>query len=641
MNSKVLKRFYTAASLYFLIALIFLVIHIFSTERISGIRGNINYIGRSTKPSRLRPAEIRKMKVFFNGLELFVDPLHRLKVITSDGITHPLKFENYSLTDNGINLHFNHEVNLLIISDIHSKKVLLQPDLPLTIPPMERLILPAQWMKGYQLTLEEDLYRLHKGENENFYLTMPENTIIKEDAHLLDIDVSNNILRDIVLEETLTGSGRTLQDWFEKEGDRDLVSAYARELQQYAEKVFLSVRGRMDSEGFINDKAGERYFSENAVNLLLIESLERGMYPETQSELQAVASRNRSRLSNLSAVYLGDIVTQGGNMISSDWRFQTQLNSGLSSQAYSFFEYRGLYNFFNSQIGLYKKTVDLENLAMENKDHTEDYLYQLNRLEFLLEAEYAQPNTERLAVIKQQLEEILLANVFWIKEDLLLFDEQGIAQMEASLRLGKLLVQYAPQLSEQQWLIAGRKIVLSTLRYSDTLGYIPESLIFSSTGEPEQVGFIRPEHNYHILITSRYNPRRIPLSDKLGAGSWVYTGVSKLSISSSPRETVLNVDFPLGASHHMIIRGVKPFTNIYLHGIRWKSDANFQRYSDGWVYDSQKEILYLKIQHKRPTETIQIRYYSDQPAPTPAAQPAPAPAEAEKESTEETVLPVR
>jgi len=638
MNSKVLKRFYIAASLYFIIALAFLVLHYFSLERISGVRGDINYIGRSTKASRLRPEKIRNIKVYFNGLELFVTPIHRLKVITSDGITHPLTFEGYSLSDDGIILQFNHEVNLRILSDIHSNKVTLQPDLPLTIPPMERLILPAQWMKGYRLTLEDDLYRLHKGEEDNFYLTMPENTVIKEDARLLDIDVSNNILRDIVLEETLTGSGRTLQDWFEKEGERDLLAAYEGEIQQFSDKTFQSVRSRMDSEGYLNDKAGERYFSEEAINLLLIESLERGLYQDFQSELQSVTSRNRSRLSSLTAVYLGDIVTQGNNMIASDWRFQTQLNSGLSTEGYRFFDYRGLYTFFNSQLGLYRKTEQLENLAISYQQQPDNYLYQLNRLEFLLEAEEDQPDADRLAAIQEQLEALLLDNVFWIKEDLLLFDEQGIAQMEASLRLGKMLVQFAPQLSDQQWLLAGRKMVLSALRYSDNLGYIPESLIFNSTGDPEQIGFIRPEHIYHLLSMSDYRPQRIPLTDNLGAGSWVYTGVSKLSISNTPRETVFNVDFPVDASHHMVIRGIKPFTNIYLHGIRWKSDANFQRYSDGWVYDRQKEILYLKVQHRRPTERIQIRYYSDQEA---AAAPVDDAAEEETENAEENVLPVR
>jgi hypothetical protein len=70
------------------------------------------------------------------------------------------------------------------------------------------------------------------------------------------------------------------------------------------------------------------------------------------------------------------------------------------------------------------------------------------------------------------------------------------------------------------------------------------------------------------------------------------------------------VDFPPGAIHHIVIRGIKKFNVLYMNGIRWNGDPNFQRYYAGWFYDQANETLYMKIRHRAETETIRILYYN-------------------------------
>jgi len=375
----------------------------------------------------------------------------------------------------------------------------------------------------------------------------------------------------------------------------------------------------MDNKGNLLNPSGESYFSETAINVLLSESLERNVYNSLQEELALGTTDNRSRLSYQSAPYLGDIVTQGSSMLSSDWRLQTQIRDGLNKENFPFFEYQDLYTFFQTQSGLKSELDKIESLARTPlKEREDDYLYQLNRMKFLLNLERNQSDQERISYIEKQLEQYFLSNLFWIKDDLLIFDQQGIAQLESSLFLGALLLENADLFNDPQLATAGRKIVLSVLKHADDQGFLPESLIFSSNGESEQQGQLLPERIYEILWPSNYRPRRIDLSKTLGQGSWIYTAAPRFNISSTPRETIANVQFPIGSAHHMVIRGVKPFKSIYLHGIKWKSARDFQRYSDGWVYDAQRQVLYIKIQHQREMEAIQIRYYEDNPVPSAA-----------------------
>jgi hypothetical protein len=43
-----------------------------------------------------------------------------------------------------------------------------------------------------------------------------------------------------------------------------------------------------------------------------------------------------------------------------------------------------------------------------------------------------------------------------------------------------------------------------------------------------------------------------------------------------------------------------------LHGIRWRTDPQFQSYSDGWYYSASTRTLYVKIKHREELEELVI-----------------------------------
>ncbi|MDC7223883.1 MAG: hypothetical protein PQJ60_09095 [Spirochaetales bacterium] len=612
MKTGIPRKYLLAPFLLIAISLYFLTLHFIKLERFSGVVGNINYIGRRTSGSLLVPAKTKNLTVSFNGMEFNFTPFSQLIITTSDGIKHPLVLQEYKAENDRITVIFDKNVSLIFISDIHSKKVTLLPNLPLTIPPIHEITLPAGMVSDFSLVKEEDneLYKLAR-EEENYYITIPSDTIMDLENNRIFLDVSNNIIKSIVLEETLSGTGRSLADWYEKEGALLNSMIYNTSLDQYMTRVIQSLQNHLDTRTALITKPdgdGSPYFSEEGLAAFVMGAIPRGQYNNVVSMLKGGVTRQSSQMTCFSSPFFDDVVNKGNALIVDDWRKASTYQEWLIAKNTTLLTRENLVEFFDSQVELYRQTEALFLFAAEKPSEEEDFATLLGRMAIQLEYIKKYPDRHRENSLDRIIE-ILQSRTFWIKDDLLLFDDQGIAEIEPTLQFGSLLIRYSDLLDDEELLASGWKYILSCLKYSTIDGYIPERIVYTNQAEPETEGAIPPEEIYVLLSNSSYNPRRISLKNQLGAGSWGYTASSKMTVKSTPRETVINVDFPIGSEHYFIVRGVSPFTELQLHGIRWKSDRSFQLYSDGWLYDKSKNTLYVKIRHRRATETIRILHY--------------------------------
>jgi hypothetical protein len=161
--------------------------------------------------------------------------------------------------------------------------------------------------------------------------------------------------------------------------------------------------------------------------------------------------------------------------------------------------------------------------------------------------------------------------------------------MEFSLRLGKALAAWAEGSDHTDWTPVGRSLVLSAL----TSGGIGSAEL------------------YPILSPVDYNPR----AAKLPIGSlWAWTASPSVSAANDGVDIDITVSFPENTTHYMMIRGVRPFVKLQIHGIDFRSDSQFERYdSSGWVYYAQDQILVVKLKHRAPSETVKIVYRVERP----------------------------
>ncbi|GHV35100.1 hypothetical protein AGMMS4952_27470 [Spirochaetia bacterium] len=94
-------------------------------------------------------------------------------------------------------------------------------------------------------------------------------------------------------------------------------------------------------------------------------------------------------------------------------------------------------------------------------------------------------------------------------------------------------------------------------------------------------------------------------------GIWAWTAGAGVTANFNQENNFLDisVNFPSGETHYMLIRGIRPFTQIQLYNIPFRTDSQFERYdSSGWAYSSSEQTLMVKMKHRLTTEHILIYY---------------------------------
>ncbi|MDR2149696.1 MAG: hypothetical protein LBO67_02525 [Spirochaetaceae bacterium] len=202
---------------------------------------------------------------------------------------------------------------------------------------------------------------------------------------------------------------------------------------------------------------------------------------------------------------------------------------------------------------------------------------------------------------------LITENVGKIAQDtgVLVFNNEA-ADIEYNLRLGKALMVYGDMTSARFWSAMGRSLILSVLALEDTTATVPARL--DRTGAALDETRIVSSRLYRLLTPDDNYPHAVKLDPPEGS-IWTWT-VSPLVRGT--RETGfmdIQVNFPVGETHYMFIRGIARPSRIQLHERNWPSDPQYERYdSSGWIYSASEETLLIKMKHRAETEHIQIYF---------------------------------
>ena len=186
--------------------------------------------------------------------------------------------------------------------------------------------------------------------------------------------------------------------------------------------------------------------------------------------------------------------------------------------------------------------------------------------------------------------------------------DAGKADVGTSLRCGSLLLRAGAFLNYSLASAVGRGLLTSGLGLAGEQGFLPARITLASGRISAREGTLAPESVYALLPLDRRVPKEISLSRQWSPGSWILTSARLVSASGSFAESRLLLAYPVGVPHHLAIQGVAPFAQIRLHGIAWRTDPAYVKYSDGWAYDGDSRTLFLKLTGRTEQEEIDIRY---------------------------------
>jgi hypothetical protein len=187
-------------------------------------------------------------------------------------------------------------------------------------------------------------------------------------------------------------------------------------------------------------------------------------------------------------------------------------------------------------------------------------------------------------------------------------ESEGRVEIRDSARAGRLFLRAAELTSRPSLALVGRSLLLAVLSLADAEGFVPARGGILSGGFRPLEGQLPPEALYGYLAEKRYLPEEYSLYGQLSPGAWLYTAALPLRIKTGAGQYRFSFGFPAGGSHYFLLQGIPPMKSVMLHEILWKSDPEYSRYSDGWVYDPEGQTLFGKLTQRLPEEDLVINY---------------------------------
>lgn len=578
MNNPILKAI---PLLYALFMLLFLLYHFSRFEEMSLVVKNVSYKGSRTVASGLNPGSINKLSVYTNGLQVDFSKRKKLQVITEDDIIRELSVQDLEVNENGIILYFKYDISLTFFSNNSDSS--LEISVPQTIPPVKELRIRASAQDRFQIS-NDDQMRIVLSDGTSSYFLDSLTELEYKDGSLI-ISMKDRIKSNISLKDEAPGLGRTAIEWLA--APDKILQDSTETIKEFKERAYKGWTQRFDKNtGTLKMPEGMPDFSEQALVYYLSEMYLRNEETIYASDLIKASEKRSSELTWYSSPYTGDVVNRTAALLRTD-------------PAKLFRELDALKIDANRAVSPYKEILQLK--------------------EILSDSSIIDP--------VPWIEENIYPLIVWLEEGLFLFHpENPEALSMISLEAAELLRDAGDKTGDQDLLDLSSALRASILSRAEADGTLPLKISFSRERASMEMGKIPAEKVYGLYLEESFSPRIIDLTSELGAGSWLYTTAKSGTVTEKDNSIEVEVRFPVGQIHHLVVKGVEPFDRIFLHDIRWKSDPRFQRYSDGWAYNSISKTLYIKVKHRSEKELIRIFFNSPTPDVTTPTSPVEAPA---------------
>jgi hypothetical protein len=229
-------------------------------------------------------------------------------------------------------------------------------------------------------------------------------------------------------------------------------------------------------------------------------------------------------------------------------------------------------------------------------------------LQNLLTLQALQPSDAVNARV-QDVQRAVLAKVVRREGEVFVQPTSGLLDLKTGLILGRLWLDAGRTANNQAYGSAGAQLIASALAFQDTGGRLPETLVIQDGQIVRQEGSLLPEDIYASVKPAQ--PQETELS-AWGPGSFVRTPAKITEQTVTAAAAKFTFRFPAGAAEHIVIAGLPAFDHITMHGIRWRTDPDFQSYTDGWYYSTSTKTLYVKIKHREDLEQLIIHFTADE-----------------------------
>lgn len=599
-------------SLFFLLPLLyvgvfFLLISLqFSkSEAFSQSFGDLSVSGKA--PKKEKAEEILDLTIRGRGLEFFFSGNNPVLIETLDGTIHRARVKNYSIGPKALVVEFQHGLKVFFeYTGTNQRTLSLRPVLSEALESTKRISFPYRADGSAQMTPEAGLPVMLIDKNGSSYFAVLSGGMdrIDENGSFFVLNAQKGRLRTIRIDPAPQGFS-AIDYWISR--TRAPIDQAALDLivKTYWNNAYAGWdRTRFHPENVVWDQGdSSSSFTEPLVTAYLSEARQRGSYQEAYDKVQPGIGSHTERWGYKAMPYLGDLV---GSL-----RAKKRDMEVLSSQEEIDFSGRldlVRDSYYYGPDGLF----DRVRKALQKETFPENLQERLYWLANLVNLREFQGDFGFETVFREQMMRIL-PHAVRTEAGVFLQNESGFLDLKAGILFGRVLLRYGSISDNDKMDSFARELIASGLKQAGGGGILPEVLLYGTEGALEKEGSLLPESVYEILADPAALPREISLKEHWGDRSYLRTVAKVVHLSINKEEARITFEFPVGFSHHFILGGLGPYDHIRLHDIRWRTDPEFQQYSDGWLYNESSRTLYVKLKHRDVREEFVLRFAPEQP----------------------------
>jgi hypothetical protein len=611
MKRKLSPIYYIIPVVYIGVILFFVFMQFLAREEFAEKVGSLSVSGVYAKT--LGGAQrMRHLEVQFHDLRMEFSPSSN--AIAGFGATREkkLSLESLSQFPDGFELALTDELSLrFTVEGVAGDRVVITPIIPPQLQGMRTLSLPFSSIDGAFAAVKGIPVLVQSGPGGTIYASLRSGSQIdmEKGRFILDTEAEGTG-NSIILERVFEQADPYLY-WFSR--DFPLVDQ-----ERFAAKVesYLNGAYRYWSGVFVSNPGSRALIGELGISLIS-EAIKRGEYRRTL----AVLSRNLRQLlaENAdnpelynSAAYLGNLSSFLAARQDSAAQEIQRITGLITAADLAVFETPRLLRFILNHAP-FSLAEEVLRLADSVQLETADVATLIHLVNTYLEAvEYLDVAEATSARISEIIDRFILPTIAKTPQGLFLSisstGQVSEADIYESVLTGNTLIKAGSALSRGSYAAIGRTLIYSALDLADTEGFLP-SRVRIQNGKVEPAGdTISPQSIYDFLPGSDYTPKEYPLYAYLYPGSWVWTVSRIMEVKIDDAQYRFVFSFPVGDTHYLLIQGIRPLSSMIMHGIPWKPDPEYFRYTDGWSYDEATQTLYVKLTHRLESEELVLNY---------------------------------
>lgn len=357
-----------------------------------------------------------------------------------------------------------------------------------------------------------------------------------------------------------------------------------QEASNFRNKAYKGINNRFNRNSGTWSRGNENIFTEKALVATLAEAINKNNYSSQLPLMRSAYNSHNSLTSVKSSLYLGDIINEDiktreiKEQNITTLLKQSAINLTIQEEmAKNLFMYSSNSN-FERILNLWENTNFLnENWSMLEISH---FLLNYADTRFLTRKPISQTILDRI--------QDLLNQKGKVKEGRYYLSNDDSEDIEASLKIASAILNLSKRDPNNESL---RKLKQKALAIMTSLLAVANNEGTWTEGNKT----VYPEDVYEYISQNKYLPKIIVISQS--NRSWVLLASNPLNQNIGTNKYSFQLGFAPDYPEHLILSGISYPKLVNFRGITWRTDSQFQIYTDGWSYLTRTQSLYLKISH--------------------------------------------